>query len=136
MKKYNFTIRVFKDECNNPTLSDLQNITISDITIISKPFKFGGICEHNDNKKKYKYDFKLSRKFSSVAGSNSYPCLHFKGNYIDIEIFNFPRYPAFYQDKYAVINCYNGFGYTDYLNNGFPHQLLYRKIEILNIYFK
>lgn len=133
MKKHNFIIRVYKDECRNPTLSDLQDITISDIKIISKPFKFGGICEHNGNRKKFGYNFTLSKKFNKVSGSNSYPNLSFRGEYIDIIVENFPRYPSFYQDKYAVSNCLKGYGYSNYLNNGFPHQLLYRKIEILTL---
>ena len=65
MNRYNFTIRIYKDECRNPVLSDLNNITISDITIISKPQKFDGICEHNGNKKKFKYSFKLNKKFNN-----------------------------------------------------------------------
>lgn len=128
--RYNFTIRIYKDECRNPTLSDLNNITISDITIISKPYKAGGICEHSGNRKKFKYTILLSKSFNSVSGSHSYPNLSFKGEYIDITVKNFPRYPAFYQDKYAARDCLNGYGYTNYLNMGFPHQLLYRNIEI------
>lgn len=127
--KFNFTIRIHKDEYRHPTLTDLQNITISDITIISKPEKYGRICKHNGNKKKFGYDFTLSKSFSYAAGSHSSPILWFKGDYIDIIVKDFPRFPAFTQDKYSIQNAlagtYNG------LNNGFPHQLLYRKIEIL-----
>jgi len=61
--KHNFIIRIYKDKTNNPTLSSLQNITISDITILSKPSKYGEICEHKSNQKKFGYTFKLSKKF-------------------------------------------------------------------------
>lgn len=133
MNTYNFTIRIHQDKCNNVVLSDLQDITISDITIISKQSKFGGICYHNGNKKKFGYNFRLSKSFNKVSGSHSSPNLSFKGDYIDIMISNFPRYPAFYQCKYAARNCLNGYGYTNYLNKGFPHQLLYRNIEIIDL---
>ena len=59
------------------------------------------------------------------------PLLTFNGEYMDIVIEGFPRYPAFYQDKYAARDCLNGYGYTNYLNSGFPIELLYRKIEII-----
>ena len=131
--RYNFTIRIYKDKNRHPALTDLQNITISDITIISKPTKTNGICEHNSNKKKFGYIFKLSTIFNKISGSHSYPTLSFNKEYIDIMIENFPRYPAFYQDKYFARNCLNEFGYTNTLNNGFPHQLLYRTIQILNL---
>jgi hypothetical protein len=130
---YNFVIRIHKDDCRNPVLSDLKEITISGITLLSKHNKIGDVCEHSGNKKKFKYFLKLSKKFNLVSGSHSYPNLSFKGEYIDIEVFNFPRFPAFYQDYSAAKNCLNGYGYTNYLNLGFPHQLLYRKIEILNL---
>lgn len=132
MNRFNFTIRLYKDECRNPVLSDLQDITISNITIVSKPMKFGGICEHGGNKKKFKYSYKLSKKFNDISGSHSAPNLSFKGEYIDIEVSNFPIFPAFTQCKYEARNIMNG--HTSYLlNQGFPIQLLRRKIEILNL---
>ena len=94
--------------------------------------KFGGICEHGGNKKKFKYLYKLSKKLNDVSGSHSEPNLSFKGEYIDIEVSNFPRLPAFTQCKYEARNIMNG--HTSYLlNQGFPIQLLCRKIEILNL---
>ncbi|MBO9592770.1 MAG: hypothetical protein J7599_07650 [Niabella sp.] len=126
-----FTVRIHKDECGNPTLSYLRCITISGITIISKPGKFDGVCMHTGNQRKYGYKIELSRPFNKISGSNSFPSLSFNGEYIDIDVKNFPRYPAFYQDQSAAIGCLKGYGYGNYLNDGFPHQLLYRKIEIL-----
>ncbi len=129
--KHNFTIRIWKDETNVPKLSNLQSIVISDITILSKSSKFGGFCWHSANRKRYGYDYELSKQFNLVSGSHSAPNLTFKGEYIDIIVKNFPRYPAFYQDKNAARDYLNGFGYTNHMNNGFPKQLLYRKIEII-----
>jgi len=128
---YNFTIRIFKDKVNNPQLSQIDFIEISGVTLISKKSKIDGLCMHLGNQKKYGYKISISKKFNRISGSHSYPSLTFKGEYIDIVVKNFPRYPAFYQDKYAARNCLNGWGYTNYLNKGFPHQLLYRKIEII-----
>lgn len=130
--KHNFTIRIYQDEHRSPELSDISEITISGITLISKSGKFGNICFHNGNKKKFGYSIELSKQFNYCSGSHNYPNLSFKGKYIDIKVINFPRYPAFYQDKNAARNCLNGWGYTNYLNKGFPHQLLYRKIDIID----
>jgi hypothetical protein len=47
--KHNFIIRIWRDDCRNPVLSDLQKITISDITLVSKPSKFDKVCLHNGN---------------------------------------------------------------------------------------
>lgn len=131
--KFNFRIRIYKDTVNSPVLSSISNLTISNITIISKPNKFGGICTHNGNQKKFGYNLKILGLFNKVSGSHSSPSLTFKGNYIEIEILNFPRFPAYCQEVSAARNCLNGYSYTNYLNKGFPHQLLYRKIEILFI---
>jgi len=128
---YNFTFRLHNPKERNCYLTDIDTIIISDITIISKMSKYSNICTHNNNKKKYKYDFTLSKEFLYGAGSHSSPILAFKGDYIDIDIINFPRYPAFCQDKYEARNIMNG--YNPYSNNGFPIQLNYRKIEILNL---
>jgi hypothetical protein len=129
--RFNFILRIHQDTCRSPALSWLKNIVISDITLLSKPFKFGDICEHNGNKKKFKYTLELSKKFHKVSGSHSTPCLSFEGEYVDITIRNFPRYPAFYQEYAAARDYLNGYGYTNYLNKGFPHQLLFRTIEII-----
>jgi hypothetical protein len=126
-----FIIRIYKDRTGNPVLSYLSSITISDITLISKSSKFDGLCMHKGNQSKYKYTIELSKPFIRVAGSHSAPCLAFKGEYLDIIVKNFPRYPSFYQDKYIARNCMNGYGYIGHLNNGFPHQLNYRTIEFI-----
>lgn len=128
-----FILRIHKPDKNIPDLSSLRNIVVCDVTILSKPNKFGGICFHKSNSKKHGYTVELSKSFNSVSGSHSYPTLSFPGTYIDIIIRNFPRYPAFYQCKYAARNCLNGWGYTNYMNKGFPKQLLYRKIEFLTL---
>lgn len=127
--KYNFTVRIYQGE--KTCLSDLNELIISEITIISKRSKFGGVCLHMGNQRKFKYSAYMSKKFSHVGGSINFPCLTFKGKYIDIQIKNFPRFPVFCQDKYAARSCLQGYGYTNYLNKGFPSVLLYRKIEII-----
>jgi hypothetical protein len=129
--KYNFVIRIHKDINRNPSLSDIQDITISDITIVSKSSKFT-TCLHINNQTKFKYTFKLSKLFNKISGSNNYPNLSFKGEYIDISVKDFPRYPVFYQDKIAARNIMNGYSYN-HPDNGFPMYLQYRNIEILNI---
>ena len=130
MKKFNFTIRIHKPKVRT-SLADLQYITISNITLLSKPTKFGDICLHLNNKRLFKYHIRLSKTFNKISGSNTYPTLSFNGDYIDIIVSNFPRYPAFYQDTLAVRNMLQGYGYTNYMNEGFPTQLLYRNIEII-----
>jgi hypothetical protein len=110
----------------------LNSITISNITLITKPSKFEDICLHKGNQKKFGYSISLSRAFNKISGSNSTPTLTFKGNHIDIKIKNFPRYPSFGKEDSAARNCLNGYDYANYLNKGFPHQLLYRDIEIIN----
>jgi hypothetical protein len=110
----------------------MSHLIISDITLISKSGKHSDICLHKSNQSKHKYSIKILGKFHSHSGSLNYPNLSFKGEYIDILVKNFPRYPSFYQNKYSAKNILNGFTANE-LNNGFPKQLLYRKIEITNI---
>ena len=131
--KNSFVLRIWQDQTMNPVLSYLNNITISDITLVSKDQKFGGLCLHKGNQKKFGYTMELSKQFNNVSGSHSTPNLSFKGQYIDVIVKNFPRYPSFGQDYNAARNCMNGWGYTNYLNDGFPHQLKYRKIEFLTL---
>jgi len=130
--KHNFTLRIYKDIDRHPILTDLNDITIAGITLVSKPHKFDGVCMHKSNQKKFKYSITLSKQFHKISGSHSSPTLSFVGEYIDLIIKNFPRYPAFYQNNQAVKSCLDGWGYTDYLNKGFPHQLLYRNIQLIN----
>lgn len=82
---------------------------------------------HKGNQKKFGYSIELSKPFNKVSGSNSYPNLTFKGEYIDIIIKNFPRYPCFCQNKYAARNILNGYKDT----NSFPTYLEYRKLEFI-----
>jgi hypothetical protein len=131
--RYNFIVRIYKDKINSPILSSIQEIVVSDIPLISKTSKFGGLCFYNKVKKRFGYSISFSKKFNEVSGSHSLPTLTFKGDYIDITVNDFPRFPVFTQEISAVRSCLNGWGYTNYLNNGFPKQLLYRKIEFLNI---
>jgi len=130
--RYNFTIRIWQDELNNVVLSSIQDIVVSDITIISKQSKFGVPCMHNKNRQKFGYRISLSKSFNKVSGSNSHPTLSFKGEFIDVYIKDFPRFPSFCQDNNEARNIIGGWGCNS-LNFGFPHQLLYRKIEFLNI---
>ena len=128
--KYDFTLRLYNYD-KTSTLGDINNITISGITLISKPSK-GDICYHKGNQKKFNYSFKLSKLFSKWAGSHNHPILYFKGEYIDIHIKNFPRHPMFYQDTASARNYFNGYDHSN-LNKGFPNCLLYREVKFLNI---
>jgi hypothetical protein len=131
---FDFTIRLYNYEKERTsTLEDINNITISNITLVSKPYKVGKVCLHKGNQKKFGYRIKIKGKFFYSAGSHSSPILSFKENYIDIEVTNFPRFPMLSQDYYAAKAYLNGHGYTNYLNNGFPIYLMYRKLEILNL---
>ena len=135
--KYNFTIRLYNNLKRKITgLGDINFLTISGITIISKPYKFGDPCFYKGNTKKYKYSLKLNQDFSRIAGSHNYPILAFKGDFLDIDVENFPRYPAFYQEMSAAKSNMSGYGYINFINQGFPIWLLYRKIEFLNIKIK
>lgn len=131
--RFDFTIRLYKDEDRCPTLSDISYLEISDLPIVSKTKKYGGFCFHETKKRKFGYSTKFSKRFTYATGSHSGTCLWFKGDYIDIHVKNFPRYPAFTQEMAAVRSCLSGWGYTNWINNGFPKQLLRRKIEILNL---
>jgi hypothetical protein len=127
--KHNFIIRIHKSSTTS-SLGFIQSITLSNITIISKPNKFNGLCLHQGNQKKYGYSIEIVGKFNAVSGSNSSPTISFKGDYIDIIFRNFPRYPAFYQDNTAARNYMEGWKYTNYVNDGFTSYLLCRNIEI------
>tara|TARA_B110000285_G_C15052870_1_gene577964 strand:- start:830 stop:1255 length:426 start_codon:yes stop_codon:yes gene_type:complete len=125
-----FTVRLYnytRDTCTE----DIDDITISGITIVSKPEKFGGVCLHLGNQKKFKYQMNILGRFSKVAGSHSYPILFFnpKVPYIDIELINFPRYPSYPQCKYHARNVMNGFGHNG-INNGFP-KVEQRKVDFI-----
>jgi hypothetical protein len=127
--KHNFIIRLYNYQRTH-TLGDINNITISNITLISKPHK-KGLCYHNGNKKKFGYTIELDKEFLDWAGSHNHPILAFKGEYIDIIIKDFPRYPVFCQEMSAARSNLTGYGYTNYMNEGFPICLLYRNIEII-----
>jgi len=123
----NFTLRVYRD--SYPIIwYNFSHITISNITLISKHTKFDPVCEHNGNKKRFGYSINVKGKFAKVSGSNSYPILHFKGEYIDIEVKNFPRFPVVSQDKYHARNLMAGYA-DDSIDNGFD-QLHF---DILNL---
>lgn len=124
----NFTLRIYNQERTH-TLGDFNSVTISGITLVSKPNKHD-ICFHKSNQKKFGYSIELSKPFLKWAGSHNYPILAFKGEYIDIHVKGFPRYPAFYQNEIDARNVMNGYGHNC-MNGGFPLALLYRKIEIL-----
>ena len=124
-----FTIRLYQGE--KTCLSDLKEITISGITLIKKNFKHQRPFIVEGNLKKFGYELKVKGRFLDCGGSHQYPCISFKKEYIDIEVKNFPRYPAFLQDTSAAKSCLNGYGYINYINDGFPNWLKYRKIEIL-----
>lgn len=129
----NFTIRIY-----NTSYSiihyDFNHITIGGITIISKRTKFDPVCLHNGNQKKFGYSIGVKGKFNKVSGSNSSPTISWKGEYIDIEISNFPRFPILSQDKYVARNIlqskdFNGNTKQFDYNNGFD-ELEY---DILNL---
>lgn len=93
--KYNFIIRLSKSKSNS-CLYSLSDITISGITIINKNAKFE-LPKITNNINKFGYNINIKGNFLRVGGSNSYPVITFKDEFIDIEIKNFPRFPAFYE---------------------------------------
>ena len=127
--KVNFILRVY----NAPFewFKELNVITISGITILSKDGKYGE-CHYKGNQKKFGYTVEMPKKFLKGGGSHSYPELTFKWEFIDIIIKNFPRYPVFGQCKYHARNVLNGSTGND-SNNGFPDWLLKNKVEFLNV---
>lgn len=126
-----FTFRLYKDTTISVILSSISHITISNITIVSKPAKFDGVCFHNGNQKKFGYSISLSKPFNKVSGSHSSPSLTFKGEYIDIIIKNFPRYPVFTQEYYAAKSAIQGYGYYNFSNKGYPIWTEHRKFEFI-----
>ena len=64
------------------------------------------------------------------AGSHNYPIIAFQGEYLDIVIKGFPRFPCFGQDKYQGRNGMNGY-INHVLGNGYPIWTLYRKFDII-----
>lgn len=114
-------------------LDNISDITISNITLIKKDYKHESPYIVEINRKKFGYTIHHKPQFMRVGGSNTYPRITFKGKYIDIHVKNFPYYPAYYQDIYAVKSCLSGWGYTNYLNKGFPYKEVQERIEILNL---
>ncbi len=127
--RYNFTVRIHQDE-RRTCIGDIAELIVAGICLVSKPHKFGGVCQHIGNQKKFGYKMLITKKFAEVAGSHSSPMLAFKGKYLDIQIEDFPRYPVFCQDYTAARNILNGYG-VNHPNNGFKYS--YRVIDILNI---
>ena len=124
-----FTIRLHKGEATS--LADIRDITISGITILRKDSKYQTPFVVEGNAKKFGYSVETKGTFLKGGGSHSYPRITFKGDYIELRVKNFPRFPAFYQDKSAALSCIRGWGYTNYLNKGFPVWEKYRKLEII-----
>jgi len=129
---FDFTIRLYQPKSLS-CLDTIDNITISNITLISKNTKYQTPYVREGNKKKFNYEIEYKPQFMKAGGSHSLPYITFKGKYIDIYVKNFPRYPAYCQDIYAVRSCLKGYGYTNYLNNGFPYGGIQERIEILNL---
>lgn len=128
MRKKNEKIIFRLHNCKRTScLEDINEITISGITILSKREKFGGVCLHKGNQRKFGYKINIKGKIYPVAGSHSYPIIAFKGKFLDIELENFPRYPSFGQDKYAARNVLNGYSAVE----SFPTWTEYREFEFL-----
>lgn len=106
MSRYNFTLRLHNRESLG-SHEDIRRLTVSNVTLITKPDKFSEICTHKGNQRKLKYSMDIKGKFSRVAGSNRYPELHFKGDYIDIEIKNFPYEPILEGYEYRKVEIVN-----------------------------
>jgi hypothetical protein len=127
--RIDFKLRIY----NAPEqwFKEIRDITISGITLISKDGKFG-ICMHKGNQKKFKYTIELSKKFNKAGGSHNYPDLTFKGEYIDVIVKDFPRYPCFTQCKYHARNVLNGYGHNG-INDGYPYWLEKNKVEFIKL---
>ena len=109
--KYNFTVRFHKPK-EGSCLNVTDHITVSGITLISKPNKFDGICLHKTNQKKRRYKIELKGEFLKISGSNNYPWLYPKRKHVDVVVTNFPLLPKFDPEK---------------------HDYFYETMEILNI---
>lgn len=129
---FDFTIRLYQSKSLS-CLDVIDNITFSNITLVSKDTKYQKPYVVEINKKKFNYEIEFKPQFMKVGGSHSSPCITFKGKYIDIHVKNFPRYPVYYQDCYAARSCLSGYGYTNYLNDGFPYESIQERIKILNL---
>lgn len=126
---YNFTIRVHKGEVT--CLADMTDVTISNITLLNKYSKFDTPKLNKKNEEKFGYEAKVKGSLLKVGGSVSYPRITFNGEYFEIVVKGFPRFPVFTQEYSAARNALNGWGYTG-INMGYPNYLLYRKIEIIH----
>ena len=126
--KYNFVLRVYKDSYQ-PIWYDFNRIIISDIVLITKPGKFISANFHNQNQKKFGYRLNPQAKFKKVAGSNSAPILSFTGEYIDIIIKDFPRWPCLAQDFHNARNTMRSGVVESFRGDGFE-ELHY---DILNL---
>lgn len=128
-----FILRIYK-RIETTTLADIQHIALSGLPIISKQTKFDGVCLHKSFQKKYGYsvEVKNPNKICKVAGSHTYPVIGFKGEYLDVVVKNFPRYPAIYADYHICRNIMNSNDAKHYmLNMQFPTWMKYRQFEIL-----
>ena len=131
MNKFNFIIRIHQPTVNSSN-ADMRSVTISNITLIRKDDKYRKPSIVKSNQKKFGYDIDIKGAFLKYGGSVRYPTITFKRKYIDIEVRNFPRYPAFTQDKYDARNIMNGYGYNVF-NNGYPTYLTCREVQIIMI---
>lgn len=128
---YDFIIRIHQAKRIN-TLGDIDSIVISNIPILIKRHKYDDDLVAKNAVKRHKHSVLYPKnKVYKSGGSYRYPIICFKGEYLDISVKNFPRYPVFTQDKYCARNAING--YIDSIFDGFPRYLKHRKVEIIQI---
>lgn len=129
-----FIFRLYQDDVRNPTLSDINFLSISGLPIVAKNAKFEPIITKFKAQEKfgYKVYIKQPQRIVRGAGSHSYPKIAFKGSYLDIIVKNFPRYPALSADYYACRNIMNSKApYQLMFDEQFPIWTEYRKFEII-----
>ena len=124
-----FILRIYQST-QATCLASIGSISISNINLIIKDSKFDIPRFNKTSIRKYKFDISINGKFHKIGGSHSTPCITFKGNYIDIIVKNFPRYPAFAQDIHYARNWMNGYT-TKYVGNGYPIWTEFRKYQII-----
>lgn len=128
---YNFTLRIHQDTLKSSLLGYFRTLYVSNILILNKPSKFTRVVRNKD------VDFYLNwKQLYIVSGSNSYPVIAFKGDYLDITFRNFPRYPIVNHFSYTERSSVKTYirnleaGYQIPACKGWTE---YRKVEILNL---
>ncbi len=131
---FNFTLRIHKP-LSQTSLAYFRTLVISGITILSKQSKFDDVRRYNSRL----FDLTIKGTFNKISGSNSYPTITFKEDYIDLEFKGFPRYPCPGLNITNNPKSYKHLLDPDYYYSGLWYKSIqeywpmYRLVEIINI---